>query len=114
MTNQQILERDWNAIKGKLQKKWGQLTDSDFPQLRGDADDLVRMIQGKTGEGREAIEQYLQEISGSAASAFGTASAAVRDYSQQAAGQMPPATTKRKTSSAIGRQSRCLSVSEWA
>ena len=88
MTDQQILERDWNAIKGKLQKKWGQLTDSDFPQLRGDADDLVRMIQGKTGEGREAIEQYLQEISGSAASAFGTASAAVRDYSQQAAGQM--------------------------
>src|SRR5512140_2620050 len=32
----------------------------------------------------EAIEQYLQEISGSAASAIGTAAAALRDYTQHA------------------------------
>jgi uncharacterized protein YjbJ (UPF0337 family) len=85
MTNQQILEGDWNAIKGKLQEKWGQLTDSDLPQIRGDVDQLVGTIQRKTGEGREAIERYLQEMSGSAASAIGTASETVRDYAQQAA-----------------------------
>ena len=27
MTNQQILEGNWNEIKGKLRQKWGQLTD---------------------------------------------------------------------------------------
>jgi uncharacterized protein YjbJ (UPF0337 family) len=84
MTNQQILEGDWNAIKGKLQEKWGQLTDSDLLQVRGDMNQLVGAIQRKTGEGREAVEAYLKQMSGSAASAIGTAAETVRDYAQQA------------------------------
>lgn len=78
--NQQILEGNWNEIKGKLREKWGQLTDDDLPQIRGDAEQLIGAIQRKTGEAREAIQQYLHEISGSAASAVGTA----RDYAQHA------------------------------
>ena len=84
MTNQQTLEGNWNQIKGKLRDKWGQLTDDDLPQIRGDAEQIIGAIQRKTGEGREAIEQYLQEISGSAASAINTAAATVRDYAQHA------------------------------
>jgi uncharacterized protein YjbJ (UPF0337 family) len=82
--NQQILEGNWNEIKGKLREKWGQLTDDDLPQIRGDAEQIIGVIQRKTGQAREAIEQYLQEMSGSAASAIGTATAAVRDYAQHA------------------------------
>ena len=84
MTNQQIRDGNWNEITGKLRQKWGQLTDDDLPQIRGDAEQIIGAIQRKTGEAREAIEQYLQEISGSAASAIGTAAAAVRDYTQHA------------------------------
>jgi uncharacterized protein YjbJ (UPF0337 family) len=84
MTNQQLLQGNWNDIKGKLRQKWGQLTDSDLPQIRGDVDQIIGAIQRKTGEAREAIEQYLQEISGSAASAIGTATETVRDYAQHA------------------------------
>jgi len=84
MTDQQILEADWNAIKTKLRQRWGQLTDSDFPQIRGDVGHLVGIIQRRTGEGREAVETYLREISGSAASAMGTAAETVRDYAQHA------------------------------
>ena len=72
MINQQILEGNWNEIKGKLRQKWGQLTDDDFQQIRGDAEQLIGVIQRKTGEAREAIEQYLQEISSSAVSAAAT------------------------------------------
>jgi uncharacterized protein YjbJ (UPF0337 family) len=85
MANQQILEGNWNEIKGKLRQKWGELTDDDLPQLRGDADQIIGAIQRKTGEARESIEQYLQEISGSAASAISTAATTVRDYAQHAA-----------------------------
>jgi len=81
MTNQQILEGNWSEIKGKLRQKWGQLTDDDLPQIRGEADQIIGVIQRKTGEAREAIERYLQEASGSAAAATGT----VGDYAQQAA-----------------------------
>ena len=84
MINQQTLEGNWNEIKGKLRQKWGQLTDDDLPQIRGDAEQIIGAIQRKTGEGREAIEQYLQEISGSAASAISTAATTVRDYAQHA------------------------------
>jgi uncharacterized protein YjbJ (UPF0337 family) len=85
MTNQQIVEGNWNEIKGKVRQKWGQLTDSDLSQIRGDVDQLVGIIQRKTGEGREAIEAYLQEMSGSAASVIGTAAETVRNYAQHAA-----------------------------
>jgi len=84
MTNLQIVEGNWNDIKGKLRQRWGQLTDDDLPQLCGDADQIVGIIQRKTGEGREAIERYLLEISGSAASAMGTAVGTVLDYAQHA------------------------------
>jgi len=84
MTNQQILEGNWNEIKGMLRQKWGQLTDHDLPQIHGSVDQIVGIIQRKTGEGREAIEQYLQELSGSAVSAAGTAAETVRDCAQHA------------------------------
>ena len=84
MMNQQILEGNWNEIKGKLRQKWGQLTDDDFQQIRGDAEQLIGVIQRKTGEAREAIEKYLEEISGGVASAAAT----MRDYAQHAADQM--------------------------
>lgn len=84
MTNQQILEGNWADIKGKLRKKWGQLTDKDFPQLRGDTEQIIGNIQRKTGEEREAIEQYLQEISGHAATTMGAVAATARDYARHA------------------------------
>ena len=84
MTSQQLLEGNWNEIKDQLRQKWGQLSDSDFPQVRGDVDHLVGIIQRKTGEGREAIEAYLQRLSSSTASAIGTAAETVRDGAQHA------------------------------
>ena len=84
MINQQILEGNWNEIKGKLRQKWGQLTDDDLPQICGEAEQIIGIIQSKTGEAREAIERYLQEVSGSAALAVGTAAETVRDYAQHA------------------------------
>ena len=82
--NQQILEGNWNEIKGKVRQKWGQLTDSDLPQLQGDLEQLIGIIQRKTGDGRESIEKFLQQMSGGAASAMGTAAETVRDYAQHA------------------------------
>jgi len=80
MTNQLMLDGNWNRLRGKLRQKWGALTDDDLPQVRGEAEQVIGAIQRRTGETREVIEQYLHEISGSAGSAMGT----VRDYAQHA------------------------------
>ena len=82
--NQQILEGDWNEIKGQLRQRWGQLTDDDLPQIRGDAEQIIGAIQRKTGEAREEIAHYLQELSGSAASATDTVTKTISDQSQHA------------------------------
>ena len=83
--NQQTLTGNWNEIKGKVRQKWVQLTDNDLPQAQGDVEQLVGIIQRRTGNGRESIEEFLQQFSGSAASAMGTAAETARDYAQYAA-----------------------------
>ncbi len=84
MVNQQILEGNWNEIKGKLRSRWGQLTDDDLPQFHGEVDKLVGTIQRKTGEGREAIEKYLNDLSSSATSSLGQTAESVRQYTNRA------------------------------
>jgi len=84
MINQQVLEGNWNEIKGKLRTRWGQLTDDDLTQAHGEVDKLVGTIQRKTGEGREAVEKYLNELSGTAGTALGQTAETVRQYGQRA------------------------------
>jgi uncharacterized protein YjbJ (UPF0337 family) len=84
MVNQQTLEGNWNEIKGRIRTRWGQLTDDDLSQFHGEVDQLVGTIQRKTGEGRDAIEKYLSELSGSAASTLGQAAENFRQYSNRA------------------------------
>ncbi len=83
MANQQIIEGRWNELKGKLREKWGQLSDSDLPQFQGNVDQLVSIIQQRTGESREAIEDYLNQFTESAGSMMGKANAAIRNYAQR-------------------------------
>ena len=91
MVNQQTLQGNWNEIKGRLRERWGQLTDDDLREFNGDVDQLVGMIQRKTGESREQIEAQLETMMEKASRATQRAAAAVQQYGQQAAemyGQM--------------------------
>jgi uncharacterized protein YjbJ (UPF0337 family) len=85
MVNQQVLEGKWNELKGKIRTRWGQLTEDDLSSFHGEVDKLVGTIQRKTGEGRDAIENYLDELSTSAASGLGQTAENVRQYTNRAA-----------------------------
>ena len=61
MVNQQTLQGNWNEIKGKLRNKWGQLTNDDLQSVHGNVDQLIGLIQRKTGEARNSVEQFLEE-----------------------------------------------------
>ena len=60
--NQQTIDGNWNELKGKLTEKWGQLSDNDFKEVKGNAEQLIGMIQRKTGEAREAVSDYVQSL----------------------------------------------------
>jgi uncharacterized protein YjbJ (UPF0337 family) len=83
--NQQTLEGNWNEIKGKLHERWGQLTQDDLQKARGNVDQLVGLIQRKTGEARERVEQYLNEITANGGSGVSRMAETVRGYASTAA-----------------------------
>jgi uncharacterized protein YjbJ (UPF0337 family) len=62
MANQQTLEGNWNEISGKLRSKWGQLSGDDLDRFKGNTSQLVGLIQRKTGEARDQIEDYIDQI----------------------------------------------------
>jgi len=84
MVNQQTLQGNWNELKGKLRNKWGQLTNDDLQQAHGNVDQLVGLIQRKTGEARNAVEKFLEDATAGGAGAFSDAAETAREYAQQA------------------------------
>ncbi len=103
MINREILEGNWNQFKGQILKKWSQLTDSDLAEFHGNVDELVGVIQRKTGEGREVVESFLQDLTAGAATFAGQAAQFAREGVQQAA------ETLRGSARRAGDQ-----VSQWA
>ncbi len=55
------IKGDWNIAKGKLKKKYGQLTDNDLKYEEGQEDELIGRIQKRTGDTKEAVEKYIDE-----------------------------------------------------
>jgi uncharacterized protein YjbJ (UPF0337 family) len=85
MINQATLQGNWNEIKGKLRKHWGQLSNDDVQTFNGNIDQLVGLIQRKTGEARSQVEDYLDELTTKGSASFTEATENVREYVQQAA-----------------------------
>lgn len=85
MINQQTLQGHWNEIRGELRKRWGQLTQDDLQKFNGNVDQLVGLIQRKTGETRGSIEEVLNSFAAQGSSAVAQATEDVRQYVQHAA-----------------------------
>src|SRR5947208_16165289 len=84
MVNQQTLQGNWNELKGKLRNKWGQLTNDDLQMAHGNVDQLIGLIQRKTGETRSSVESFLDEAVAGGAGSFNQAAETAREYAQQA------------------------------
>ncbi len=88
MANSQVLAGQWNQVRGQIKKRWGQLTDDDLKLVDGNIDQLVGRIQHKTGEAREAIESFLDELTSRGSTAISQAAESARHYAGQAADQV--------------------------
>ena len=72
--------RPWNQLKGQIKERWGQLTDDDLQISGGNIDQFVGRIQQKTGEGREAIEKFLSELTSREAPTLSQATEVAREF----------------------------------
>ena len=62
MIDEQVLKGNWDEVKSKLRDKWDQLTDDDLRTIQGNVSHLINRIHKKTGESRETIEAFLNQV----------------------------------------------------
>ena len=55
--NTNIAEGKWKEMKGKVQEKWGKLTDDDVDRIGGDAEQLIGRVQERYGYARDRAMQ---------------------------------------------------------
>lgn len=62
MSTRTMLESRWTEMKGRVREAWGALTDDDLEQLEGRWDQVVALVQRKTGQAADVIEAKLDEL----------------------------------------------------
>ena len=60
--NKDIMEGDWKQLKGKVQQKWGKLTDDHMEQIKGSREQLSGMIQKNYGLTIDAAKKQIDEF----------------------------------------------------
>lgn len=57
--NTDIIAGNWKQLRGKVQQKWGELTDDTLDQIAGRRDQLLGKIQETYGKSRAEAETEL-------------------------------------------------------
>lgn len=83
--NEQTLEGSWNELKGRVREEWGEISNDELESAKGSVDRIVGLIQRKTGEGREAVLQFIDEATRQTASGVSSAATMAQDYGEDIA-----------------------------
>jgi uncharacterized protein YjbJ (UPF0337 family) len=54
--NEDVLKGKWREIKGRVNEKWGKLTDNDLGEIEGKGEKLLGLLQKKYGYIRDKAE----------------------------------------------------------
>lgn len=84
MITTQELQGRMNEIKGFVKEKYGQMTDDDFRVASGSIDQLIGRIQQRTGQARESIVAFFENLENKQEDAKSVAAQAA-NYASQAA-----------------------------
>lgn len=57
------MKGNWNVVKGKLKKAYGELTDDDLAYADGQEDELVGRIQKKIGSSASDVRHLINKLS---------------------------------------------------
>jgi uncharacterized protein YjbJ (UPF0337 family) len=56
-----MVKGNWNQFKGSVREAWGDLTDDELEEIRGERDQLVGKVQAKYGKARMDAEREVDE-----------------------------------------------------
>jgi len=78
------LKGQWEQVKGQVRERWGEITDNDFSSVQGSKDQLIGLIEQKTGTARREIEAFFDQALKSGESLVQNAAETVREYATKA------------------------------
>jgi uncharacterized protein YjbJ (UPF0337 family) len=55
------IEGNWKQFKGKIQEKWGELTDDDIDKMAGNREQFEGKIQEKYGIGKDQAKRNVDD-----------------------------------------------------
>jgi uncharacterized protein YjbJ (UPF0337 family) len=55
------VEGKWNEFKGKVQTKWGKLTNDDLDAIRGKRTELLGRLQQRYGYKKDEAERHVDD-----------------------------------------------------
>jgi uncharacterized protein YjbJ (UPF0337 family) len=62
MAMEDILKGKWKQMRGKLQEEWGELSDDELEEARGERTQIVGLLQEKYGYAKAEAEAKLNEF----------------------------------------------------
>ncbi|MBN66675.1 MAG: hypothetical protein CMM94_03805 [Rickettsiales bacterium] len=60
--NTDSIKGNWKELKGKIQEKWGEITDDELDQIEGNRKQLVGTLQQKYGYAKDEAEREVDEF----------------------------------------------------
>lgn len=62
MNNKELFKDKWHQLKGKIQTKWGKLTNDDLTVVNGERQELLGRIQQRYGISKDEAEKQVQDF----------------------------------------------------
>jgi uncharacterized protein YjbJ (UPF0337 family) len=59
--NHDIIEGNWNQLKGRIQQQWGKLTDDQLEEIKGSRKELIGKLQEQYGIARDEAQRRVEE-----------------------------------------------------
>jgi len=95
-TQQEQVLQNWDWLKGKILERWGELTEDELLEVEGQLDQLVSLIQQKTGEARQQIKRVINELNEEYGGALNRAKETARQYADRATERMRDAADRAR------------------
>jgi uncharacterized protein YjbJ (UPF0337 family) len=84
MIAQERISGNWNRVVGAVKKNFGQITNDDLQRVEGNVDQLIGLIQSKTGRSREQIDAFLNDCCSSAEGVYDEVTGRMAEYTDAA------------------------------
>lgn len=70
MISREQLMGNWNGVVGSIKEKFGEFTKDELAKVEGNFEQLVGLVQRKTGQSREQISSFISECCESAGTTY--------------------------------------------